>query len=151
MCCLQLDINTIDVRFHSATFRASIELCNVHVSSCTPVWQESADLNQTRLWGPDDGGQVLLFKQMQWETTRIEASACLTAVSPVGADCHDESEGTGSHAHHPIMTPLRLIANTSRIRMGNKKRLSGILSCELTFFSFIIEGHIASFFNLFSQ
>lgn len=46
-----------------------------------------------------------MFKEIEWQTTRIEATA-------VGTD-------------EDFLTPLRLIANQAKIRICVKKRLSG--------------------------
>ncbi|GFO39322.1 uhrf1-binding protein 1-like protein [Plakobranchus ocellatus] len=79
----------------------------------SPTWQTPSDLRSTRIRDPGRG-EVLLFKEIEWQTTRIEATA-----SGSGQDC---------------LTPLRLIANQAKIRIVVKKRLSdsAIISSRLT-------------------
>ena len=52
-------------------------------------------------------GEVMIFKEAEWQTLRIEANAL---------DIGDPLLST---------TPLRLIANQSKIRVTIKKRISG--------------------------
>ena len=70
----------------------------------TPKWQKPGDLRSTRIRDASRG-EILLFKEIEWQTTRIEATA---------VDSQEES-----------LTPLRLIANQAKIRIVVKKRLSG--------------------------
>ena len=80
------------------------------VQSLTPTWNQFTDLRQSRIRNEVDG-EILLFKEIDWQTTRIEANA-------------KDNDQT---------TPLRLIANQSKIRIILKKKLSG--ECEIIFLS----------------
>lgn len=81
------------------------QLSRVKVHSTTPAWGATNDLRGTRI--RDGGrGEILLFKEIEWQTTRIEATA-------------DES------LPQELLTPLRLIANQAKIRIVVKKRLNG--------------------------
>lgn len=71
----------------------------------SPAWVVPNDLRSTRIRDAARG-EVLLFKEIEWQTTRIEA----TAVSVEEED---------------FLTPLRLIANQAKIRIVVKKRLIG--------------------------
>lgn len=81
------------------------------VQSKTPLWQ-NADLRLTRV-KDELRGEVLIFKEAEWQTLRIEANAL---------DTGDPTLAT---------TPLRLIANQSKTRITIKKRLSGKLTDKL--------------------
>lgn len=58
----------------------------------------------TRLKNPEKG-QLLIFKELEWQTVRIEAKST-----------KDKN-----------LTPLRLLTNQARCRIVIKKRLSGRL------------------------
>lgn len=60
------------------------------------------DLPLTRLKSPEKG-QLLIFKELQWQTVRIEAKS----------------------TKDDTLTPLRLLTNQARCRITIKKRLSG--------------------------
>lgn len=80
------------------------QLSRVTVQSVSPTWHFPHNLRCTRI--QDRGrGQVLLFKEIEWQTTRIEIKA--------------------AGSEEAINAPLRLIANQSKIRICVKKRLSG--------------------------
>lgn len=79
-----------------------LQLANITVQSKTPKWQ-NGDLFMTRLKN-DLVGEVMNFKEAEWQTLRIEANA----LDPFLAT-----------------TPLRLIANQSKIRITIKKKISG--------------------------
>ena len=66
-----------------------------------PSWQRS-DLRMTRLRDPDRG-EVLIFKELQWQTVKIEARSTL-------------DQG---------LSPLRLITNQSHCRIVIKKKING--------------------------
>ena len=82
------------------------QMSRVKVHSTTPTWSATNDLRTTRI-RDTSRGEILLFKEIEWQTTRIEASA-------------DESLAKEA------LTPLRLIANQAKIRIVLKKRLSGM-------------------------
>lgn len=71
------------------------------VESKTPKWTKT-DLRMTRLKDPEKG-QLLIFKELEWQTVRIEAKSTI-----------DKN-----------LTPLRLLTNQARCRIIIKKRLSG--------------------------
>ncbi|CAL1533724.1 unnamed protein product, partial [Lymnaea stagnalis] len=111
---IYVHVNSVVVKLNSHKFQASLQLSRVTVQSMTPTWQAPNDLRSTRI--RDAGrGEVLLFKEIEWQTTRIEATAV----------------GLGDD----FLTPLRLIANQAKIRIVVKKRLidSTIISSRLTF------------------
>jgi len=73
----------------------------IMVESKSPSWHR-CDLRMTRLKEPDRG-QLLIFKELEWQTVRIEAKST-----------KDED-----------LTPLRLLTNQARCRITIKKRISG--------------------------
>lgn len=93
-------VNTVNIRFKSPAFTASVQMSRIRVESRTPKWQ-AGDLHFTRLKDPSKG-HLLIFKEMLWQTVRIEASST-----------QDSS-----------LTPLRLLTNQARCRITIKKRLS---------------------------
>ncbi|KAK3734232.1 hypothetical protein RRG08_049650 [Elysia crispata] len=110
---IYVHVNSVLVKLMSHKFHASLQLSRVKVQSMSPTWQAPSDLRSTRIREPSRG-EVLLFKEIEWQTTRIEATA--------------------SGAGHDFLTPLRLIANQAKIRIVVKKRLSdsAIISSRLT-------------------
>lgn len=77
------------------------------VESKSATWQR-CDLRTTRVKDPDRG-QLLIFKELEWQTVRIEAQST-----------KDKN-----------LTPLRLLTNQARCRITIKKRISGLLkSCK---------------------
>ena len=83
------------------------QMSRIVIESKTPTWQKG-NLRMTRI-KDDARGEILLFKEAEWQTLRIEANAL------EGSDCDLNT------------TPLRLIANQSKIRITMKKRLIGEL------------------------
>ena len=100
-----VSINSVVINFRAKDFTASIQLSRILIQSRTPVWQ-AGSLKMTRL-KDDLRGEVMIFKEAEWQTLRIEANALNTG--------------------DPLLstTPLRLIANQSKIRVTIKKRISG--------------------------
>lgn len=74
----------------------------IMVESKSATWQRS-DLRTTRVKDPDRG-QLLIFKELEWQTLRIEAQST-----------KDKN-----------LTPLRLLTNQARCRITIKKRISGL-------------------------
>lgn len=72
------------------------------VESKSATWQR-CDLRTTRVKDPDRG-QLLIFKELEWQTVRIEAQST-----------KDKN-----------LTPLRLLTNQARCRITIKKRISGL-------------------------
>lgn len=93
-------VNTVNIRFKSPAFTSSVQMSRIRVESRTPKWQ-TGDLHFTRLKDPSKG-HLLIFKEMLWQTVRIEASST-----------QDSS-----------LTPLRLLTNQARCRITIKKRTS---------------------------
>ncbi|XP_061178016.1 bridge-like lipid transfer protein family member 3B isoform X2 [Saccostrea echinata] len=112
---MYVHINSVLVKFISRKFHASLQLSRVKVQSVTPNWKPSDDLGPTKI-RDTVRGQILLFKEFDWQTTRIEATAV---------------EGETSETF--LTTPLRFIANQSKIRITIKKRLSdcGVISTRV--------------------
>ena len=68
----------------------SLQLSRLVVESKTPTWQK-ADLRLTRVKDTEKG-EVLIFKELTWQTVRIEAKS----------------------TKNEDLTPLRLITNQAR-------------------------------------
>lgn len=90
-------------------------MSRIEVKSKNRKWEES-DLRMTRLKDPEKG-QLLIFKELSWQTVRIEAKST-----------KDKS-----------LTPLRLLTNQARCRIIIKKRLSGKINCYSSFIEVV--GH----------
>ena len=86
------------------------QLSRIIIQSKTPIWDRGGDLRTTRI-KDEVRGEILLFKEAEWQTLRIEANAL-----------------DGSNL---ATTPLRLIANQSKIRITIKKRLIGELMYQI--------------------
>ncbi|XP_059256050.1 bridge-like lipid transfer protein family member 3A [Mustela nigripes] len=95
-------VNSITIKIHSKAFHASFELWQLQGYSVNPNWQQS-DLRLTRITDPHRG-EVLTFKEITWQTLRIEADA------------------TDNGDQDPVTTPLRLITNQGRIQIALKRR-----------------------------
>ncbi|KAI8481718.1 UHRF1 binding protein 1 [Branchiostoma belcheri] len=124
---MSLTINSVTIRFISHAFHASFQVNNKHAfhasfqvnnkhafhasfqlsriraRSTTPQWK-AADLRMTRI-KDTERGMVLTFKEIDWQTLRIEADAVKTEKT------------------NYVSTPVRLITNQSRIRIVIKKQL----------------------------
>ncbi|XP_033218279.1 UHRF1-binding protein 1-like [Belonocnema kinseyi] len=92
-------VNTVSVTFKSPAFIASVQMTRIMVESKSPTWQR-CDLRMTRVKDPDRG-QLLIFKELEWQTVRIEARS----------------------TKDKDLTPLRLLTNQARCRITIKKRL----------------------------
>lgn len=75
-------------------------MSRIRVESKTPKWLHG-DLRVTRLKDPIRG-LLLIFKELSWQTVRIEASS----------------------TQDKTLTPLRLLTNQARCRITIKKKLS---------------------------
>ncbi|XP_029769201.1 UHRF1-binding protein 1 [Terrapene carolina triunguis] len=95
-------VNSITIKIHSKAFHASFELWQLQGYSVNPNWQQS-DLRFTRITDAHRG-EVLTFKELTWQTLRIEADA------------------TDNGDQDPTTTPLRLITNQGRIQISLKRR-----------------------------
>ncbi|XP_062315312.1 bridge-like lipid transfer protein family member 3A isoform X2 [Osmerus eperlanus] len=108
-------INSITIKVQARAFHASFELWQLQGNSLNPEWQRS-DLRYTRVTDPKRG-EVLTFKEINWQSLRIEADAI-------------ESEDQDLSS-----TPLRLITNQGRIRIALKRRVKdcNVLASKLLF------------------
>ncbi|KAL1021058.1 hypothetical protein UPYG_G00008150 [Umbra pygmaea] len=108
-------INSITIKVQSRAFHASFELWQLQGNSLNPKWQKT-DLRSTRIADPKRG-EVLTFKEINWQSLRIEADAI-----------ESEDQDLGS-------TPLRLITNQGRIRIALKRRVKdcNVLASKLHF------------------
>ncbi|XP_015305028.3 bridge-like lipid transfer protein family member 3A isoform X2 [Macaca fascicularis] len=108
-------VNSITIKIHSKAFHASFELWQLQGYSVNPHWQQS-DLRLTRITDPRRG-EVLTFKEITWQTLRIEADA------------------TDNGDQDPVTTPLRLITNQGRIQIALKRRTKdcNVISSKLMF------------------
>ncbi|XP_034978050.1 bridge-like lipid transfer protein family member 3A isoform X1 [Zootoca vivipara] len=95
-------VNSITIKIHSKAFHASFELWQLQGYSVNPSWQQS-DLRFTRITD-SNRGEVLTFKELTWQTLRIEADA------------------TENGDQDPVTTPLRLITNQGRIQISLKRK-----------------------------
>ncbi|XP_051913133.1 UHRF1-binding protein 1 [Hippocampus zosterae] len=112
---MSVRINSITIKVQARAFHASFELWQLQGNSLNPKWQHS-DLRFTRITDPKRG-EVLTFKEINWQTLRIEADAI-----------ESDEQDLGS-------TPLRLITNQGRIRIALKRRIKdcNVLASKLLF------------------
>ncbi|GAB1600654.1 UHRF1-binding protein 1-like isoform X2 [Argonauta hians] len=103
---IYVHINSVQVNFRSKTFQASLQMSRVKVHSVTPTWQVTSDLRLTRL-KDIERAEVIIFKEVDWQATRIEAQAVDTVVKGV-----------------ITQTPIRLIANQAKLRIAVKKNMN---------------------------
>ncbi|XP_012877243.1 PREDICTED: UHRF1-binding protein 1-like isoform X1 [Dipodomys ordii] len=100
---ITVSVNSIVIRIGAKAFNASFELSQLRIYSVNANW-EHGDLRFTRIQDPQRG-EVLTFKEMNWQMIRIEADATQSS-------------------HLEIMcAPVRLITNQSKIRVTLKRRL----------------------------
>ncbi|OWK16938.1 UHRF1BP1L, partial [Cervus elaphus hippelaphus] len=100
---ITVSVNSIVIRIGAKAFNASFELSQLRIYSVNANW-EHGDLRFTRIQDPQRG-EVLTFKEINWQMIRIEADATQSA-------------------HLEIMcAPVRLITNQSKIRVTLKRRL----------------------------
>ncbi|XP_057686479.1 bridge-like lipid transfer protein family member 3A [Corythoichthys intestinalis] len=112
---MSVRINSITIKVQARAFHASFELWQLQGNSLNPKWQRT-DLRSTRITDPKRG-EVLTFKEINWQTLRIEADAI-----------ESDDQDLGS-------TPLRLITNQGRIRIALKRRIKdcNVLASKLLF------------------
>ncbi|XP_043208807.1 UHRF1-binding protein 1-like, partial [Amphibalanus amphitrite] len=106
---MTVTVNSCCVMFKSHAFEASVQVSRIVLESKSPSWQRS-DLRMTRLRDPDRG-EVLIFKELQWQTVKMEARSTL-------------DQG---------LSPLRLITNQSHCRIVIKKKINdcSVMGCRL--------------------
>uniref|UniRef100_A0A8D8ST28 UHRF1-binding protein 1-like n=2 Tax=Cacopsylla melanoneura TaxID=428564 RepID=A0A8D8ST28_9HEMI len=97
---ITVNINSVTLRFMSPVFTASVHLLRVKVESKSPVWKP-APLKDTLLKNKAKT-QVLIFKELTWDTVKIEARSTMDKSLP----------------------PLRLLTNQAKCRITIKKRIS---------------------------
>ncbi|XP_037701459.1 UHRF1-binding protein 1-like isoform X1 [Choloepus didactylus] len=106
---ITVSVNSIVIRIGAKAFNASFELSQLRIYSVNANW-EHGDLRFTRIQDPQRG-EVLTFKEINWQMIRIEADATQSS-------------------HLEIMcAPVRLITNQSKIRVTLKRRLK---DCNVT-------------------
>lgn len=112
---MSIRINSITIKVQARAFHASFELWQLQGNSLNPKWQRS-DLRYTRISDPKRG-EVLTFKEINWQSLRIEADAI---------ESNDQDLSS---------TPLRLITNQGRIRIALKRRIKdcNVLASKLFF------------------
>ncbi|KAG8138008.1 hypothetical protein E2320_003948 [Naja naja] len=100
---ISVSVNSIIIRIGAKAFNASFELSQLRIYSVNAKWEHD-DLRFTRLQ-ESQRGEVLTFKEINWQMIRIEADAIQSC-------------------QHEIMSaPVRLITNQSKIRIILKRRL----------------------------
>ena len=106
---ITIAINSVVLTLKSHAFIASFQMSRILVDSKSPTWKK-ADLRMTRVKDTDKG-ELLIFKELSWQTVRIEAKSTI----------NDD------------LTPLRLITNQARCRITIKKKMSdcSVLGCRL--------------------
>ncbi|XP_045598835.1 bridge-like lipid transfer protein family member 3B isoform X2 [Procambarus clarkii] len=106
---MTVTVNSVLITFRSPAFHASFQLSRIVLDSKNPFWLK-ADLRTTRLKDVDRG-EVLIFKELSWQTLRIEARS----------------------TRDQTLTPLRLITNQARCRITIKKKLAdcSVVGCRL--------------------
>ncbi|EHB06641.1 UHRF1-binding protein 1-like protein [Heterocephalus glaber] len=103
---ITVSVNSIVIRIGAKAFNASFELSQLRIYSVNAKW-EHGDLRFTRIQDPQRG-EVLTFKEINWQMIRIEADATQSS-------------------HLEIMcAPVRLITNQSKIRVTLKRRSSTV-------------------------
>uniref|UniRef100_A0A673MGV7 UHRF1 binding protein 1 n=1 Tax=Sinocyclocheilus rhinocerous TaxID=307959 RepID=A0A673MGV7_9TELE len=109
-------INSITIKVQARAFHASFELWQLQGYSLNPKWQKS-DLAMSHPHPVSGVLQVLTFKEINWQSLRIEADAI-----------ESDEQDLGS-------TPLRLITNQGRIRIALKRRVKdcNVLASKLLF------------------
>jgi len=107
---ITVTVNSVILTLVSRVFTASIQISRILVESKSPTWQKQADLRMTRVKDTDKG-ELLTFKEISWQTVRIEAKS----------------------TQNDDLTPLRLITNQARARITIKKKLSdcAVMGCRL--------------------
>ncbi|XP_077195276.1 bridge-like lipid transfer protein family member 3B isoform X1 [Paroedura picta] len=100
---ISVSVNSIIIRIGAKAFNASFELSQLRIYSVNANW-EHGDLKFTRIQ-ECQRGEVLTFKEINWQMIRIEADAIQ------------------SSQHEIMSAPVRLITNQSKIRVTLKRRL----------------------------
>ncbi|XP_049878283.1 UHRF1-binding protein 1-like [Pectinophora gossypiella] len=99
---ISVAVNQVQIDFSCDAFTSSVQISRVTVESRTPEGRKG-DLRLTRIKSPDTG-QLLIFKELEWQSARIEAKAHSAAAAN--------------------LQPLRLLLGNTHCRIVIKKRLS---------------------------
>ncbi|XP_050682750.1 UHRF1-binding protein 1-like [Leptidea sinapis] len=99
---ISVSVNHVQVDFNCDSFTSTVQISRVTVESRTPDGRKG-DLRLTRIKSPDTG-QLLIFKELEWQSARIEAKAHGVAAAN--------------------LPPLRLLLGNTLCRIVIKKRLS---------------------------
>lgn len=99
---ISVAVNHVQIDFRCEAFTSSVQISRVTVESRTPEGRKG-DLRLTRIKSPDTG-QLLIFKELEWQSARIEAKAHGVAAAN--------------------LPPLRLLLGNTHCRIVIKKRLS---------------------------
>ncbi|CAK1542504.1 unnamed protein product [Leptosia nina] len=99
---ISVAVNHVQIDFNCDAFTSSVQISRVTVESRTPDGRKG-DLRLTRIKSPDTG-QLLIFKELEWQSARIEAKAHGAAAAN--------------------LPPLRLLLGTTHCRIVIKKRLA---------------------------
>ncbi|CAB3252559.1 unnamed protein product [Arctia plantaginis] len=99
---ISVAVNHVQIDFSCEAFTSSVQISRVTVESRTPEGRKG-DLRLTRIKSPDTG-QLLIFKELEWQSARIEAKAHGAAAAN--------------------LPPLRLLLGNTHCRIVIKKRLS---------------------------
>lgn len=68
-----VQINSVIISFKFQAFLATFQMSRLCIQSATPKWQPD-DLRMTRV-KDEARGEVLTFKEITWQTLRIDANA----------------------------------------------------------------------------
>eukprot|EP00095_Tigriopus_kingsejongensis_P003689 maker-scaffold11_size778918-snap-gene-6.50 protein:Tk03689 transcript:maker-scaffold11_size778918-snap-gene-6.50-mRNA-1 annotation:"uhrf1-binding protein 1-like protein" len=106
---ITVNVNSVILILKSHVFTASFQMSRIVLESKSPTWGK-ADLRMTRIKDTDKG-EVLNFKELSWQTVRIEAKS----------------------TKNEDLTPLRLITNQAKCRITIKKKIAdcSVLGCRL--------------------
>ncbi|KAM3966078.1 bridge-like lipid transfer protein family member 3B [Aphomia sociella] len=104
---ISVAVNQVQIDFNCDAFTSSVQISRVTVESRTPEGRKG-DLRLTRIKSPDTG-QLLIFKELEWQSARIEAKA------------HGDAAAN--------LPPLRLLLGNTHCRIVIKKKLA---DCSVT-------------------
>ncbi|XP_050355412.1 UHRF1-binding protein 1-like [Nymphalis io] len=99
---ISVAVNQVQIEFKCDAFTSSVLISRVTVESRTPEGRKG-DLRLTRIKSPN-AAQLLIFKELEWQSARIEAKA------------HGDAAAN--------LPPLRLLLGNTHCRIVIKKRLS---------------------------
>lgn len=100
---MKVEIGCVKVKFENPVFTADLEMTDVVIESTTPEWKP--DILPHCRYKNNDEGSVIIYKKCTWSSLKIEGSQ-VTSNGSLIAD------------------PIRLLANTTEIRVSVKRRTS---------------------------